>query len=84
MNTQTQIRGLKECPNWLRLKYLSAVNYMCQRCGSKRNLQIHRIIRGNQNGLYTLYPLNHELNNIKVFCSDCHRLIHSMEKGVTK
>ena len=79
-----ELKGFEKCPNWLRKKYIEAVNYKCQGCGSKDNLQIHRIKRGNSHGLYTLVPLNHKHNNIKVLCKDCHKLIHSKELGCGK
>lgn len=73
------MKGFSTCPNWLKRKYLEAANYKCQRCGSKSNLEIHRIKRGNNGGLYTVCPLNHPDNNIKVVCSECHRLFHGNE-----
>ena len=80
-----ELKGFKTLPNWLKSKYLEAVNYRCQRCKIKtKNLQIHRLKRGNLGGLYTLVPLNHKLNNIRVLCKDCHKLIHSNELGVIK
>ena len=79
-----ELTGFKTLPSWLKKKYLEAVNYKCQRCNSNKNLQIHRLKRGNLGGLYTLAPLNYKSNNVKVLCKDCHKLIHSNEIGVTK
>lgn len=75
------LKGFKTLPNWLRKKYIEAVNFKCQSCNSKNNLQIHRLKRGNSNGLYTLVPLNHKQNNIRVLCSDCHKKLHYREQG---
>ena len=79
-----ELKGLKTCPAWLKTKYLEAVNFKCQGCNSKLNLQIHRIKRGNKGGLYTLVPLNHKSNNIKVVCKDCHKKLHFKESGCRK
>jgi 5-methylcytosine-specific restriction endonuclease McrA len=80
-----EITGLKTCPNWLKQKYKIAVNFTCQSCHKKtKDLEIHRIKRGNRGGLYTLVPLNNKNNNVKVLCSDCHKKYHSNELGVTK
>jgi 5-methylcytosine-specific restriction endonuclease McrA len=52
------------------------VNFTCQGCNKKEDqvgeLEIHRIIRGYQGGLYV--P-----NNIQVLCSVCHKLRHYKE-----
>ena len=52
------------------------VNYICQRCHKHENevgkLEIHRIRRGCEGGLYTL-------NNICVCCKECHKLYHGNE-----
>jgi len=78
-----ELKGLKTCPIWLKIKYREAVNFNCQEC--KRNekivgtLEPHRIKRGNKGGLYTLVPLNNKLNNIKVVCKKCHKKYHSNE-----
>ena len=80
--------GFKTCPKWLKIKYREAVDFKCQICKKHENqigtLQIHRIIRGNKGGLYTVYPLNHKLNNIKVLCKKCHKKIHQNELGINK
>jgi 5-methylcytosine-specific restriction endonuclease McrA len=75
--------GFTKCPAWLRRKYREAVNFTCQEC--HRNEEIvgmlvpHRLKRGNEGGLYTLFPLNHPNNNLKIVCSECHRKFHSNE-----
>jgi ribosomal protein L44E len=80
-----EITGLKTCPGWLKNKYKNAVKYTCQGCHKKtKDLEIHRIKRGNRGGLYTLVPLNHKNNNVKVLCSSCHQSYHSNEFGRVK
>jgi hypothetical protein len=75
--------GFKVCPKWLKKKYREAVNYICHQC--KRHEDIvgeltpHRIIRGNQGGLYTLAKLNSKESNVLMLCDACHKLIHSKE-----
>lgn len=68
------------CPNWLKKKYREAVNFTCQDCKKHESevgtLEIHRIIRGCEDGLYTVLPLNHMHSNVKVLCSVCHKRIH--------
>jgi len=75
-----EIKGFKKCPEWLKKKYILAVDSICQRCKLKsESLQIHRLTRGNLGGLYTLVPLNHKDNNVRVICKNCHKLLHSNE-----
>jgi hypothetical protein len=54
------------------------VDFVCQNCHRHEQeagvLETHRIIRGNMGGQYT--P-----NNILMICAECHRKIHSEEKG---
>ena len=49
------------------------VDFRCEICGIEENknnvLTIHRIKRGKNGGLYSL-------NNIKIVCNKCHKLIH--------
>jgi len=75
--------GLDHCPAWLKKKYRIAVNFICQGCKKQESevglLEPHRIKRGNKGGLYTLYPLNHPKNNIKVVCKKCHQSYHANE-----
>lgn len=61
-------------------KYKQAVKNKCQICKKKKMLEIHRIKRGNKGGEYTLYPLNHKLNNVMVVCKDCHKKLHYNEQ----
>jgi hypothetical protein len=79
--------GFKICPKWLKLKYLEAVDFKCQDCKESQNnvgtLEIHRIKRGNQQGLYTVVRLNHKDNNIKILCNACHKKYHYKEFKTT-
>jgi hypothetical protein len=65
---------------WLKKKYFEAVNHTCQDCHQKERiddkLQPHRIKQGNENGLYTIVPLNNLDNNIKVLHKSCHKKYH--------
>jgi len=85
---QIQILGYKKCPKLLHKKYREAVNFMCQRCMQEEKecgkLIPHRITRGNKGGLYTLVPLNHSDNNVKVVCLDCHKLFHANDNRRVK
>ena len=76
-------KGYEKCPPWLRLVYRKAVNYICQECkkheDSVGNLIPHRLKRGHMGGLYTIVPLNHVDNNVKIVCLSCHKKIHSFE-----
>jgi hypothetical protein len=75
--------GYKRCPKWLKVIYRKEVNYICQECRKGENevgtLEPHRILRGNCGGLYTLVPLNHKDNNVKIVCKSCHKKYHSNE-----
>jgi hypothetical protein len=75
--------GYSKCPSWLRKKYILAVKGICQDCKKSEDevgkLFPHRIIRSWQGGLYTLYPLNHPKNNVRVLCKKCHFLHHANE-----
>ena len=76
------VNGYSKCPKFLRLAYLRATNNHCQVCKNQfkdRDLEIHRIVRGNQGGKYTVAKLNSKENNVMVVCNKCHRLIHSKE-----
>jgi len=83
-----EIKGFKTCPNWLKRKYHEAVKGICQECHKNESevgkLTPHRLKRGNLGGLYTLVPLNHHSNNIKVVCSSCHSKYHQKEIGCGK
>mgnify|MGYP001584462833 CR=1 FL=1 len=72
-----EILGYKKCPKWLKIKYREAVNFICQDCKKHEDevgkLEIHRIKRGVENGLYTILPLNHPFSNVKIICKKCHQ-----------
>ena len=71
------------CPEWLKKKYREAVNFTCQDCKKDESkvgiLEIHRIHRGCEGGLYTVLPFNHMHSNVRLLCSKCHKRIHSGE-----
>ena len=74
----------KRCPKWLKDLYRKSVNYTCQECKREESPEVgilvpHRIIRGNEGGLYTLFPLNHKENNVKIVCKECHKKYHANE-----
>jgi 5-methylcytosine-specific restriction endonuclease McrA len=76
------VKGYNHLPKFLRLAYLRATNNHCQVCKKQfedNQLEIHRIVRGNQGGKYTVAKLNSKENNVKVVCDKCHRSIHSKE-----
>jgi len=75
--------GYKKCPEWLKRCYRRSVQYRCQEC-KKLEVEVgiltpHRIKRGNNGGLYTVFPLTDKRNNIKVVCRDCHKKLHGRE-----
>jgi hypothetical protein len=78
-----EVIGYKTCPRWLKMKYRIAVNFTCQECKKPESevgiLEPHRIKRNWQGGLYTIYPLNHPNNNVKILCKKCHSLHHANE-----
>jgi len=82
------IYGYKKLPKWLKQKYLEAVNFICQDCHKHKNevgiLEIHRIKRGISDGLYSVVPLNHLNNNVKVLCKQCHQKYNYSRKLVYK
>ena len=55
------------------------VKWQCEQCKKYEEevgkLQPHRIKRGNRGGEYTL-------RNIKMLCSECHKLYHYDEPGM--
>lgn len=65
------------CPNWLKLKYREAVNFICKDCKKHESkvgtLEPHRIKEGVEGGLYTVLPLNHIHSNVKPCCHKCHQ-----------
>lgn len=65
-------KELEICPKWLRESYLSEISH-CEHTNCKRkNLQIHRLKRGWEGGLYN--P-----DNVKIACSYHHPLYHRNE-----
>jgi hypothetical protein len=73
--------GFKKCPGWLKVKLIEAANAKCQECKKTGDLEIHRILRGNQGGLYTVVPLGSKYCNCKVVCKKCHKKFHRSENG---
>ena len=78
-----KINGYTKCPPWLMLKYRQAANYKCKQCLNHEDkigtLQAHRLKRGIDGGLYTVWPINIKGSNINMLCDGCHRIIHSNE-----
>lgn len=63
---------LKDCPEWLRKAYLMDINH-CEHTQCKNgSLEIHRIKRNWEGGLY-------EPDNVKVCCSIHHSYYHASE-----
>lgn len=64
------------CPDWLKLKYREAVNFICLDCHKHEDevgiLEPHRIITGCEGGLYTVLPIKHLHSNVKPCCKKCH------------
>ena len=51
------------------------VGNICEDCGKEdMHLQAHRMKRGNDGGRYII-------RNIKMVCSECHKLMHAGEIG---
>ena len=63
--------GFETCPKWLKERLIESRNG-CEECGSKEHLEIHRIKRGVEGGLYVVCPRNNPLHNTKVLCHKCH------------
>lgn len=59
------------CPRWLKEAFIRAVK-CCEHCGSKENLEIHRLKRGYDGGKYI--P-----RNCMVLCKTCHKMFHGKE-----
>jgi 5-methylcytosine-specific restriction endonuclease McrA len=69
-------------PNWVREKYYNTIQGKCQLCEKNillSEMEIHRVKRGFEGGLYTLCKLNHKEQNCKFLCNSCHKLVHSKE-----
>ena len=78
------IPGYKKCPIWLRQRYLTEAEFWCTDCEKRyedKDLEIHRIVRGNKGGLYTDWPIYERGSNVKVCCIKHHKLYHSKEIG---
>lgn len=77
--------GYEVLPNWLREAYIKGSNFKCQEIDcQEKDLEIHRIIRGNQGGLYTVAPLSSKKNNVQVLCKKHHKIRHTKEEGCRK
>ena len=72
--------GFEKCPNWLRKKYLEAVGNKCEKCNTKDNLEIHRIKRGADGGLYNTFPKGHPICNWQVLCKKHHKELNYSRK----
>lgn len=64
--------GFKKCPKWLKEALIKSRGGKCQECGSTENLEIHRIKRGVEGGLYVVCPRDLPIHNTKVLCHACH------------
>lgn len=64
---------LKRLPKWLKEIYIKE-QLFCEETGSKEDLEIHRIKRGNKGGLYN--P-----DNVKVLAKKRHKMHHYKEPG---
>jgi hypothetical protein len=64
--------GYKKCPAWLKAQLIKSRDCKCEECGTDKNLEIHRIKRGVEGGLYVVCERNHPLHNTKVLCHTCH------------
>ncbi|HEY0090087.1 MAG TPA: hypothetical protein VGB37_14670 [Candidatus Lokiarchaeia archaeon] len=75
--------SLKRCDKWLKYKFRKSVEFTCQNCKKHESevgtLEIHRIKRGCEGGLYTILPLNNIHSNVKIYCKKCHLGVHSKE-----
>ncbi len=72
------IAGYKECPKFLKEAYKRAIK-KCQLCKEEKEVEPHRLIRGNKGGLYTVCRLNQKGSNVMMVCNNCHKMIHSNE-----
>ena len=71
-NEETYWGFKSPCPKWLKEALIKSRDGKCQECGSTENLEIHRIKRGAEGGLYVVCPRNLPIHNTKVLCSACH------------
>ena len=71
------------CPQWLRLKYRQRCCFVCEQCKRHEKevgkLEIHRLKRGCDGGLYSVCQINHPENNVKIVCNKCHKMYHQNE-----
>lgn len=74
--------GYTSCPSWLRKKYLDAVGNKCERtgCNKTEHLEIHRVIRGVENGYYDTFPVGHMKRNWRVYCHAHHSELNYSRK----
>ena len=74
-NKEIQL-GLKRCPEWLKVAYRKAVEYICEECFEHESkvgtLRPHRLKRGCDGGTYI--P-----RNVKMVCASCHKVYHYKE-----
>lgn len=73
--------GYKKCPKWLKEAYLRAVNYKCEVCSSKDNLEVHRPKRGADGGLYLVVKKGNPACNWEILCDDCHKFRNYSRKN---
>jgi hypothetical protein len=75
--------GFKRLPKWLKTKYIYATRGLCQGCNKSESevgkLEIHRLIRGNKGGLYTVCSIYSKENNVQILCKQCHKKRHQNE-----
>jgi hypothetical protein len=78
-----QRKGFMICPKWLKEKYIYTVRGICQGCHKSQSevgtLEIHRLIRGNKGGLYTVCSIYSKENNVQILCNSCHKKRHQNE-----
>ncbi len=71
------MEGYNICPEWLKESFRKAVKNICEVCHKHEKivgkLSPHRMIRRIDGGTYAPH-------NIKMCCSKCHKMIHSLEK----
>jgi hypothetical protein len=83
-----KFKGLKKAPAWLKQKYRETVKFVCMQCGQHEDvcgkLIPHRILQGNQGGLYTLYRFNDPRSNVKIVCRSCHGKFHYRDNPKTR
>ena len=71
-------------PEWVRQKYYSVINGVCQMCKKNmlyKDMEIHRITRKNKGGKYTFCKLDHPKQNCMFIHNKEHLLLHANEPG---